>query len=329
MTQVPAREPPRGLLFSTWFRMRLVVDRRLQALAERAAGASLAATCVVVAIKLIGAWLSGSLSVLAEGLQSVLDIAMSGMALWGLRIASRPPDLDHPFGHAKAELLVSLVQLTLAMAVAIVIIVQAFPKLWFPPIIRADVGAGFMAGALAVNAVAIAIVTATARVTGSAALKSEAAHLWSDSWASVGILAGLGAVWVFKLPMLDPLSAILFTSLGAAALVRRLKDVIHPLMDGSLPPEELHTIRQTLDTHPQVLGYHKVQTRWTGRERRLLLHVQLDDRLAFVRAHELAEEIEHDLSRALGGATVTIHFEPYEAEMDHQRRHHADQADSA
>jgi ferrous-iron efflux pump FieF len=105
-------------------------------------------------------------------------------------------------------------------------------------------------------------------------------------------------------------------------VVQQLHQVVHPLMDGALPAGELARLREVLESHPDVKGYHNVLSRSTGRERMVQMHVLLDDDLTFVEAHDLAERIESEVSSALGGAVVTIHYEPYLAETCHRREHH-------
>ena len=98
--------------------------------------------------------------------------------------------------------------------------------------------------------------------------------------------------------------------------------VIHPLMDGSLPPEQVALVEETLDKHSDVKGYHNLRTREAGDSRFVMLHVLLEDELSFVKAHDLAEQIEEEISKVLGGALVTVHYEPYEAEIKHRALEH-------
>ena len=155
-------------------------------------------------------------------------------------------------------------------------------------------------------------------------LQGETAHLLSDTLASLGVLVGLIVYSVTLWQPLDPLIAIVFTLVGAAFAIRQLKKVLHPLMDGALPEREVAKIEEILNDHPEVRGYHRVQTRETGRERVVDIHVLLDDDLTFVKAHDLAEHLEDHLSQALGGAKVTLHYEPAEAELEHRRLEHGE-----
>jgi cation diffusion facilitator family transporter len=292
--------------------------------AQRAATVSLVSTVIVVAVKLVAAAVTGSVAVLAEGLQSMLDVAMSAAALWAVRVSAKPPDEDHPYGHGKAELLLSAGQMVLVVLTAGVIAWQAALRIHEPKAIEPDWGLVAMGYAVLANGVVIAYLRRKARTTGSAALAGEAEHLRGDVLASLGVLLGLGAVKVTGWAVLDPIVALVFTALGAGFAIRQLRRVLHPLMDGALPPEELARIAEVLEAHPEARGSHNVRTRNAGPMRIVTLHVLLDDDLSFVRAHEIAEQIEDELSRSLGGALVTVHYEPYEAETAHRAEAHGE-----
>lgn len=294
--------------------------------AERAAQVSLVATCVVVALKLGAGVMTGSVSVLAEALQSGVDVLIAAGVVLTVRYAARPPDEDHPYGHGKAELLMSVAQVQLILLTAGFILLKAYQRFWSPQPISVDLGIGAMAFAAVSNTVISGYLLRTARETGSTVLRSEVLHLRSDTFASIGILVGLGAVKLTGWLWLDPVVAAVFTLIVVAMAAKQLWDLKHPLMDGSLPREQIEALQDVLDAHPQVRGYHALRTRTLGAARRVELHVMLDDDLSFVAAHELAEEIEDALSAALGGALVDVHYEPHAAEMAHQRAAHAEHA---
>jgi len=299
---------------------------RRDATVQRAAAASLVVTVVVVTVKLVAAWLSGSIAVLAEGLQSLLDVLISILALWSIRMATKPPDESHPFGHGKAELLTSAFQMVLVVITAGAIAWQATVRLYEPKTIHVDAGLVAMGLAVAVNIGLIVALRNVGREHDSPALLGEAEHLRGDALASGGVFVGLMAYAMTGWQVLDPIVAIVFTVAGAGFAIRHLINVLHDLMDGALPPSDIKKIESTLREHPAVQGFHNVFTRKSGSLRIVSLHVLFDDELTFVRAHDLAEEIEESVSRALGGAHVTIHFEPYEAELAHRAEAHADEA---
>lgn len=289
---------------------------------QRAATVSLVSTVVVVVVKLVAAWLSGSISVLAEGLQSIMDIAMSGVALATVRYAAKPADEGHPYGHGKAELLASAVQMVVILGSSIFILWAAYGRILEPQEIRWDWGAAAMLYAMAANFLVASHLLRVARKHPSASLESEALHLKADTAAAFGVLVGMLLVGLTRESILDPVAAAAFTLFAMSGAVRRLRGLVHPLMDGALPIQETEKLKQVLGEHPEVRGYHNLRSRMVGNLRFVDLHVMLDDGLSFVRAHELAEEIESELKTALGGATVNIHYEPFEAEVEHRKREH-------
>lgn len=291
-------------------------------LIRKAATISLASTVVVVVVKLAAAALSSSVAVLAEGMQSLLDVFMSILVVWTVRIAAAPPDEDHPYGHGKAELLTSAFQMILVLVTAGVIVWQATTRLLEPREVVAEYGLYAMGYSFVANFCVILYLKKIVKKIASPALEGEAEHLRADAFASAGIFVGLLVYSLTNWQPLDALVAIVFTALGAYFALRQLKKVIHPLMDGSLPPEEVGRIETILDGHHDVKGYHDLQTREAGNSRFVDIHVLLDDHLTFIEAHDLAEEIEDELSTSLGGARVTLHYEPFEAELEHRRLEH-------
>lgn len=290
--------------------------------AQNAILISVISTTIVVIFKLIAAALSDSISVLAESIQSLLDVALSLAAFWTIKLADKPADEDHPFGHGKAELLLSAFQMVLVIGTAAIIAWQAALHLHDPRPIKPDWGLAAMGYAVITNTLMVIFLKKKAAETHSPALDGEAEHLRGDIFASMGIIVGLVLYQLTGIKQIDPIVAIAFTLLGAFFAIRKLREVLHPLMDGALPPEELEIISKSLNEHPETRGFHNVLTKKSGLLRVVTLHVMLDDHLSFVEAHEIAEQIESELSHALGGALVTVHYEPYEAELAHRELNH-------
>lgn len=283
---------------------------------------ALLSTVVVVAVKLIAAALSHSVSVLAEGLQSIVDIMITLVSMLTLRYAAKPPDEEHPYGHGKAEFLVSALQMLMILASAGFILWAAYRRFLVPEPIHWNWGVAAMAYATVANGIVAAYLVRVYRQTSSALLVSEAMHLRSDILASLGILVGLILVAITGWERVDPAVAAIFTVVAMVMAIQQLRKVIHPLMDGSLPHEEIRALEAVLHSHPQVRGYHNLRTRQTGLLRFVDMHLMLDDELSFVEAHDVAEQIESELRNALGGGIVSVHYEPYEAEMAHRAREH-------
>ncbi|MCB0826972.1 MAG: cation transporter [Armatimonadetes bacterium] len=291
---------------------------------EKWARISLAITAGVVVVKLVAAKMSGSVSVLAEGLQSLVDVAMSYFTLLAIRYARRPADDTHPYGHGRAEVVSSLFQMLIVIGTAGMIAWQASLRMAEPRDIKPDIGMIAMGVAVVVNLVLIGKLRQVGKEEKSPALLGEAEHLRGDMFATLGVFAGLILYSVTGLQWIDPIAAIVFVAVGAVFAIRQLGKLVHELMDGSLPPDEVKLVEDALHEHPLVQGFHALKTRRIGNQRHVTLHVLLEDSLTFVEAHDQAEEVEDHLSRVLGGALVEIHFEPYRAELAHRRAEHGE-----
>lgn len=296
----------------------VVRNRRVR----RAAALALTVTTSVVVVKLWAAVKSGSIAVLAEGLQSLVDIAMSGIALWSVNYAMRPPDEDHPYGHGKAELLSSAFQMVVVSATAALIIWQASLRLADPPEILPVFGLVGMGYAVLGNLFVIALLSRVLRTSDSPALKGEKEHQRADLLASIGVIGGLLAYMATGWAPIDPIVAIVFTAIAGLYAIKQLRHVLHNLMDGALPAEDIAEVVRVISEHPQAFSYHDLRTRKAGSQRIVFLHVTMDDNLSFVEAHRIAEQIESEISDALDGARVTIHYEPHEAELRHREIEH-------
>lgn len=289
---------------------------------RRTAAIALIITTSVVVVKLWAAYMSGSIAVLAEALQSLVDIAMSALALWSVNYAMRPADDDHPYGHGKAELLTSAFQMIIVSVTAALIIWQASLRLSDPPEIEAGYGLIGMGYAVVGNLFVILLIGRVLRHSESHALRGEREHQRADLLASFGVIGGLIAYMLTGWSPIDPIVAILFTAIAGFYAIRQLKSVLHNLMDGALPAEDILRVVEVIEAHPQARSYHNLRTRHAGQTRIVFLHVTMDDHLSFVDAHRIAEQMEHEISTALGGAFVTIHYEPHEAELAHREREH-------
>jgi cation diffusion facilitator family transporter len=297
-----------------------VPDRR----AESAARLSLGANLFLVALKIGAGLLSHSVSVLAEGVQSTVDVVASALILLTVRAAARPPDPEHPYGHGKFENVASLAQMVLILGTAGYLLSAAWSRWQRPEMPRVDWGIAALAISILVNWAVSTRLLRVSRETHSQALEAEALHLRGDLYSCAGVLAGLAAVGVTGIARLDPLIAAGMTVAVVGSALRVLRDSLRPLLDESLPPDEQARVLAVLEGDPRVLGFHRLRTRRAGSYRLVDLHLLLDDDLTFTAAHDLAEEVEARIRAALPNVDVIVHAEPYEAETRHQRERHAD-----
>ena len=289
---------------------------------QDAARLSIYSNVFLVAIKIGAGLQSNSLSVLGEGVQSLLDIVVSALIFFTVRAAAAPPDSDHPWGHGKFENLTSLFQMLLVLASIGGIWWAAYLRFQNPVMPEVDWGIAAIFISILVNIWMSRHISHVARATDSPALAAEAVHLRGDLWACAGVLSGLVATHVFQNPRLDPLCAAIMTLFAANAALHLLRDTLRPLLDETLPNSEENCIREVLRRDARVLDFHKLRTRQAGAVRLADVHIMLDDNLTFRQAHAVSEEVEDAIRAALPNTDVIVHFEPYEEEIQHQRAAH-------
>ncbi len=289
---------------------------------QAAARLSIYSNIFLVVIKVGAGLQSNSLSVLGEGVQSLLDIVVSALIWFTVRAAAAPPDHEHPWGHGKFENLTSFFQMLLVLA-SIGGIWWASWLRWQNPVMPVvDWGIAAIGVSIAVNIWMSRHMSRVAKQTDSAALAAEAVHLRGDLWACAGVMTGLVATHVFQNPRLDPLFAAIMTLFAAYAAIHLLRDTLRPLLDETLPGAEEACIREVLTRDRRVLDFHKLRTRQAGAKRLADVHIMLDDDLTFREAHAVSEEVEEAIRAALPNTDVIVHFEPFEEELEHQRKAH-------
>ena len=291
----------------------------------RAASLSVISNATLTLLKLIiGVW-SGSVSILSEAVHSATDLVASGITLFSVRASDTPPDSEHPYGHGKIESISGLMEAMLILGAAGYIVFQIVQRLHnpLPPTFHTlSVGIGVMAFSMACNHLISRYLFFVARETDSQALRADASHLRADVLTSMGVFVGLILVRVSGLVWLDPLVAAVVACILLVTAYRLMRDAIQLLLDVRLPESEEMAIRVILENDVRVLGYHKLRTRKSGSQRHADVHVQLDDDISLVDAHQIAEELEDAIRAALPSIFVNIHIEPFVAEMKHQRDAH-------
>lgn len=280
----------------------------------RYAWLSIGAALATMALKGLAAWLTGSVGLLSDALESFVNLGAALLALGMLRLAIHPPDEKHPFGYSKAEYFSAVVEGALIVFAALAIMAAALPRLLAPQPIE-EFGKGLVLSlvATAINlGVALALLAASRR-HHSVALEADAHHLLTDVWTSVGIVAGVGAIALTGWLILDPLIAIAVAGYivwTGASVVRRS---VLGLLDRALPESEIARIQAVLEPYrSQGMDYHALRTRRAGRRRLVELHLLVPGAMSVRDGHRVADEIEAKIRAALPGSGVTTHLEPIE-----------------
>jgi len=286
----------------------------------RYAWLSIAAAIATILLKGAAWWWTGSVGLLSDALESFVNLAGALMALWMLTLAAQPPDEKHAYGHSKAEYFASGFEGLLILVAALAIAHTAINRLLNPQVLE-QVGVGLAISVVAslVNLGVARVLLAAGKQYGSVALKADSAHLMTDVWTSVGVIAGVAAVALTGWLWLDPILALIVATHILYTAWHLIRDAAAGLMDAALPEEFLGNLESTLLPHRQQgIGFHAIRTRQAGTRAFISLHVLVPGEWTVQRAHELAEQVEEDIRRAIPGAHVTTHLEPLEDPLSHQ-----------
>lgn len=278
---------------------------------------SIAVAVATIVLKTGAWWLTDSVSLLSDAMESVVNLAGAMFALAMVTIAARPPDDDHPFGHHKAEYFSSGFEGVLIFAAALAIVWAAVQRLWSPqPIGSLGLGLSLSVISSAMNGVLAYSMLKKAREHRSMALEADARHLFTDVWTSVGVVIGLLAVMATGWLWLDPLIAIAVAGNVARegySLVWRSAD---GLMDRAVEPEVMAQIDTVLAefVHPTTLRFDHVSTRRAGQRRFVDLHMHMPPGWSLQRAAALRSSVEQALMSAVPGLRATIQLLPMDVE---------------
>jgi cation diffusion facilitator family transporter len=273
---------------------------------------SVAAALVTMALKFGAFVLTGSVGILSDALESLVNLVAALVAVWALTLAARPADETHAYGHSKAEYFSSGMEGALIALAAALIALEAVPRLLHPrPIEQAGLGL-FIAGAgAAINgSVAFVLWRAGARLR-SIALRADARHLLTDVWTTAGVLFGVGVVALTGWLVLDPLIAVLVAVNILWTGWRLLHQSGLGLLDTALSAEDQRAMAGVLEAfRARGVDFHAVRTRQAAARRFVSLHVLVPGTWTVQRGQDLAEEVEFALHHALPDTTVFTHLEP-------------------
>ena len=280
----------------------------------RYAWLSIAAALVTIAMKTVAWRLTGSVGLLSDALESLVNLAGAVMTLAMVSVAARPPDDVHAFGYGKAEYFSSGAEGMLIAFAAAGIGWTATVRLLHPrPLESVGAGLAVSVGASLVNLAVALVLLRAGRRHRSIALEADGRHLMTDVWTSAGVLAGIGAVAVTGNSRLDPIVAMLVAAnilWTGGKLVRRS---ILGLIDQALGPEDQETLRRILSRHGcPDLCFHAVRTRQAGARRFVYMHVLVPGDWTVRAGHDLLEQIEREIREAMPGTTVFTHLEALE-----------------
>jgi cation diffusion facilitator family transporter len=278
----------------------------------RLAAASVGVALLVLALKTGAWWLTGSVALLADALESVVNVAAAAAALAAVRLSALPPDANHPYGHAKAEYFSAVLEGVLIVVAALLILQQAWHT-WQAPRAPDQPALGLLVAAVAtgVNAAWSAVLFRRGRAARSPALLADARHLLADVVTSLAVVGGIALVAMTGLLWLDPLLAALTALNILFSGWRLMRESVGGLMDEAVPADLLARIRALVGTHGTgAIEAHDLRTRHAGRYTFVEFHLVVPGDMTVTAAHAICDNIEAALKAELPDAVITIHVEP-------------------
>ena len=280
----------------------------------RFAWLSIGAALLTISLKAAAYYLTGSVSLLSDALEAVVNLVGALMALTMLTIAVRPADEEHAYGHSKAEYFSSGVEGTLILVAAISIIVTAIPRLISPqPLEQVGLGLAVSIMAAAINLAVALVLMKVGKRHQSISLEANAHHLLTDVWTTVGVLIGVAIVAFTGWERLDPIIALIVAANIVWSGYRLLRNSVLGLMDTALPLQERDKIQSVLAPYVHSgVEFHALRTRQSGMRKFVSMHVLVPGSWSVQRGHQLLEHIEADVRAELPNVTVFTHLEPFD-----------------
>ncbi len=266
---------------------------------------------LIFALKLFTWYISGSIALLSDALESIVNIVASLMMYWSIRVSEKPPDKSHPYGHQKVENLSCAVEGVLVLFAALLIIQTAYERLNNPiELVSIDLAMFLSLLATAGNGLLAWGLMRTSEETGSLALEGDAKHLLSDVISSGAVVIGLFIGQMLNIPVLDPLMALAVSVIEIKMGGEMVYKAGRGLMDESCPEAE-EKIRAVMDRHQhQFIDYHNLRTRKSGDIVYAELHLSVDGQMSVQEAHDFTDHLEEDLANEVSNVEITIHIEP-------------------
>lgn len=284
----------------------------------RFAWLSIGAALATIALKTGAYFLTGSIGLLSDAIESLVNLAGAIMALVMLTIAARPADDNHVYGHSKAEYFASVTEGLLILGAAGAIISTSVQRLLHPKEIE-QLGLGLIVSVAAsgINFVVSRILLKAGKQRNSISLEADAHHLMTDVWTSVGVIGGVAVAGFTGWNILDPIVAILVALNIIWTGIHLVRRSVAGLMDEALPKKEQVLIESVMVKYREMgVSFHALRTRQAAARRFISVHVLVPGAWTVHDAHHVVENFENDVRAALGGVlTVFTHLEPVEDEL--------------
>ena len=269
--------------------------------------------CQPYALKTLAWWLTGSVGLLSDALESIVNLAAAFLALTMLRVAASPPDQNHPYGFSKAEYFSAGIEGALIVLAAAAILASAIPRLIEPEPLQAPVlGLALSAAASGINLAVGMLLIRVGRAQHSIALEADGHHLMTDVWTSAGVIVGVALVFVTGWLRLDPLVALAVAVHIVWTGLRLMRRSWKGLLDAAISAEDTEEVTKLFTEYSKRHGvsFHALRTRQAGARRFISFHLLVPDAWTVAQAHQLSEEIEARMRSMVENAAVFVHIEP-------------------
>jgi len=283
---------------------------------QKAARISIASNTTLILLKTVAGIVTGSISLIAEAVHSLVDLAAAIIAFMAVRISDRPADQDHPYGHGKAENISGVAEGALIFVASGIIIYEAIKRLIAGATLEfLDVGIGIMIASIATNVIVSRYLFKVSSEQDSLALEADAYHLSTDVITMSAVLVALVVVRFTGFTIFDPIAATFVAVFIGRAAYNIIKKSSRGLLDMRLSQSEEDKIRSCIMEHGgQLVGFHNLRTRKAGSQRLIDLHLVVPKNVDVEKAHRLCDHLEQDIKQCLPRSDVVIHVEPCDTE---------------
>ncbi|PKF80592.1 cation-efflux pump FieF [Vibrio sp. vnigr-6D03] len=265
---------------------------------------------LLLVVKVSAWWVTGSVSLLASLIDSLLDIAASVVNLIVVRYSLQPADKEHSFGHGKAESLAALAQAMFISGSACFLILNGVDRFFRPHELHSpELGVYVSMFAILVTGGLVAFQKHVVKRTGSQAIAADSLHYQSDLYMNAAIIVALGLSW-YGIGQADAVFAIGIGVFILSSAIRMVYTAVQSLLDRQLPDDEIEDIHLITCSVKGVLGAHQIRTRMSGPVRFIQLHLELDDHMPLIEAHRISDEVEQKLIERFPEGDILIHQDP-------------------
>ena len=284
-----------------------------------AAKLSLIVIIGLIALKSAVAVITGSISVLAQAVDSFLDLFAVATTFFAISIATKPADGKHPFGHGKVENIAAVVQAVLIFAAGGLIIYSAIRRIMSGTTIElSEAGIGVMLVSILASIFLSRHLMKVSQATDSLALEANARNIAVDVYSAAGVLVGLVAIRLTGLNIIDPIIALAVALLILKTAYDVMRKSFGGLIDAKLPEAEENSIKKCIAIHNnEVVSYHKLRTRKVGVQRHVDLHLVIPKSTSVEEAHRICDCLEQEIASSLEHTDVTIHIEPCDGKCEY------------